>query len=370
MKKIKLILPILGLMFAIACGGREEGRKAEPTTGIPLRVAKVEKLPRLVDVSGAVRAADVAELAGRSAGFITRVPARVGLSVRKGELLVLMDDRNLRAQQEKLEAARQEAELGVREAEQHLVAADAQNGFAASTFNRFRALYEKQAASRQEFDEAESRARAAEASFRSAQERIAQAQARKKQVESDLQDLGASLDYVRIVAPFDGVITAVHADRGTFAGPGQPLVIMENPSSYQVVFSVEEELLGAVQEGAAVQVLVPAVSNQPVKAEIAEVSPLIVSATRTFQVKADLPRNRAFKSGLSATVQIGLADRPSLWIPAEYLSRARDVETVMVRENNNWRKVLVKSGRERLDRVEILSGLRESDEVGLFEGDE
>jgi RND family efflux transporter MFP subunit len=353
-------------MFLAGCGG---GEKPAPSTtqGEPSQTARVVRESRDLEVAGTVRAADAAEIAGRYGGFVNQVAVHAGSRVRKGDLLVLMDDQNLLAQQEKLKAAKQEIEDGIKESRYQSDAAESQKRLASNTFERIRAMYEKKAASKQEYEEAESRSQAAEAAWQSTSRHVAQMESRSRQIDSDLQDWAASYQYVRITAPFDGIVSSTPAEQGTFANPGQTLVSVERTASYQVLFSVEEPLLARVERGHKVRVAVPAVSDDFIDASIAEVSPSLEAASRTYQVKADLPGSISWRSGLSATVLLSEPAGSALWVPAKFVNRNQDLETVMVRQGNEWRRVLVKSGDQKADRIEILSGVNEGDEVGLFE---
>jgi multidrug efflux pump subunit AcrA (membrane-fusion protein) len=89
------------------------------------------------------------------------------------------------------------------------------------------------------------------------------------------------------------------------------------------------------------------------------------AATRTILVKANLPDSPGLRGGLTGRVEIEAPGRSSLWIPAGFLQQTSDIETVLVRSNDGWRRVLVKSGARQGDRIEILSGLSEGDEIGL-----
>jgi RND family efflux transporter MFP subunit len=306
-----------------------------------------------MEVAGTVRAADVAQLASRFGGFVTALPAKAGMSVKKGALLVTLDDRNLVAQGEKILAAKKEARKAAE-------AADAQRRLATNTFERIKTLYQKKSASLQEFEEAQSRKEAAEAAYQAAIERVAQ-------TEWDVKDVQASSDYLRIVAPFDGTITSVSADTGTFVSSGQTIVSMENPTAYQVLFSVEEELLGAVSAGKQISVSVPVISSDKWMATVVEVNTTTDGGSRTFLVKANLGAHPGLRSGLSARAFVQTATPGSLWIPEEFVQRDNDIETVLVKEENTWRRILVKSGNHQEGKTEILSGLNEGDVVGLSE---
>lgn len=362
---LKISLLIIAI-FLIACGEKKEA--ASPSSEWkPTQTDVVSREPVRIEVAGTIRAADVAQMSTRFAGFVSQIRVKAGASVKKGDLMVVIDDRNLKAQAEKLDAARTELDQALREARFQQEAAQARQVVASNTFERIRKLYEKDAASRQEYEEAESGDRAARASLEAAGQRVSQMEAKILQTESDQKDTAANLQYVRLTAPFDGVVASVPAQQGTFVSPGQPLVTVEGPAAFEVIFSVEENLLPIVRVGQEISLLVNGSRKEPLTATVTEVSSAADVRTRTFQVKARLSSNDDLRSGISATAQLDSPDKNSLWIPASFLSRTYDVETVWVQQGDNWQRVLVKSGSQKGDKVEILSGLNEGDRIGRQE---
>jgi len=343
------IVPLL-FLFVLSCGKAEQ-MSEKPVMSSPNSTARVVREDRTLEVAGTVRAADVAQLASRFAGFVNRVNVHAGAQVRKGDLLVLIDDRNLQAQRAKIAAAKDEAQRGAQVAE-------AQMRLATITFTRIETLYQKKSASEQEYDEAKSRKDAADAAYQASLQQVTQA-------ESDLRDVTASSDYLHLTAPFTGIVTSVSVDAGTFVNPGQIIVSMENRANYEVIFSVEEGLLAAVEKGHNLMVTVPAISGDALQAQVEELNTAADVNTRTFQVKAILQNHPQLRSGLSAQVFLSTATAGTLWIPERFLSRNYDIETVLVKQGNEWRRILVKSGNRQNDRVEILSGLNEGEEVGI-----
>lgn len=356
---------LLSIFFLVSCGEEQKAVPSRPQSA-PSQTARVMVESRDVEVAGTVRAADAAEIGARYGGFVRQVAVHSGSRVRKGDLLILMDDQNLQAQQEKLKALKQETEESIKEARYQSEAAESQKRLASNTFERVRAMYEKKAASKQEYEEAESRSQAAEAAWQSASQRVAQMESRSRQVDSDLSDWTAGYEYARITAPFEGIVTSVPAEPGAFVNPGQPLVSLERRGPYQVLFSVEEQLLARVERGHLIRVTVPTLSGSIIEATVAEVSPSLDAASRTYRVKADLPESDSWRSGLSATVLLPDPIGKSLWVPAKFVDRNGGLDTVMARQGNEWRRVLVKAGDQKADRIEILSGVNEGDEVGLF----
>ncbi len=350
---LRILASILLLISLISCKDKEQTGPGENSVLEPVRTARVQREERLLEISGTIRSAEVAQLASRFAGFVSSVPVRAGDRVKKGQVLVSLDDSNLSAQRGRIKA-------GTEEARQSVEAAAAQKRLAFSTFERIKALYEKKSASKQEYEEAESRKDAAEAAYQGALKRVTQ-------TESEMQDVRASSEYLRITAPFDGIITNVSIDPGTFVNPGQPILSMENPGSYQVLFSVEEDLLNAIPKNRELPVLVPTIGTELLLATVEEISNVIDSGTRTFQVKANLPASTQLRSGLSARIFLTVSAGSSLWIPVEFLTTSNDIETVLVKEQNQWKRVLVKSGTQKNGKVEVLTGLSEGEVIGSLE---
>jgi RND family efflux transporter MFP subunit len=262
---------------------------------------------------------------------------------------------------------KEEIENALAEAESHLAAAAAQKELAASTFQRINNLYRKQSSSRQEFEEAQSRKDAAEAQWNAARQRVAQAKAKLQQLKSENQELSANLSYVRITAPFDGIVVSVSADEGTFVNPGQVLATIERLETYQIIFMAEQELLPLLKEGQSLQVEIGG-TDRPAEAIVSEINTSMDPATRTFLVKADLSQfDKPIKSGISATALLQLPARSSLWIPEEFLNSVSGLETVTVRRDDRWERTLVRSGKHQDGKVEIVSGLNAGEEIAVLE---
>jgi RND family efflux transporter MFP subunit len=355
---------LLFLAFAIAGCTSQQKTETPVERKEPAQVVHAEMRHGTLEVAGTVRSANVAELASRYGGYVQKVNVHAGSKVRRGDLLVLLDDRSLDAQSQKATAAEKEIREGIEEARQNVLATEAQRELAVNTFERIRALYERKSASKQEFEEALTRKESAEASYEAAKRRLAQMDSRLAQVKADRQEVSAGLSYQRIAAPFDGIIASVPAEQGTFARPGEILAIVEDSGPHQFVFSVEENLLPVVS--GKVWISIPSASDKLLQGEILEVSPSSDMGTRTFRVKAALPDIPNLRSGISGTVQFQSPSK-SIWIPLSYLILKNDLETVMVRQGREWRRVLVKSGNRTGDQVEILSGISAGDELGLFD---
>jgi RND family efflux transporter MFP subunit len=364
---MKPFIIILVLLTLFSCGKQDQTTAPQSSQKIPVRIARVSEEPDVIRIPGTIQTEDTAIIASKFAGFVQRVPAKNGMRVKQGELLVVMDDRNLSAQSDRVSAMRTEAFQASDEAKNHVLAARAQKELAASTFARIEKLFEKKSASLQEFEEAKARKDAADAELNAAERRVAQTAAKMEQLQSDEKDVMANLSYVRIAAPFDGIITSVDVDPGEFVNPGQSLVRVESPGTYQLIFMVEEELLPMFNEEAVVDIEIEGQKDRHIKGKVVEIGPSMNHATRTFPIKANLLTQAQLRSGTSASIVLPLKAQKSLWIPETFLNRQAGVETVFVQRGKEWERTLVRSGKTKKDQIEILSGLNAGDEIALFE---
>jgi RND family efflux transporter MFP subunit len=181
----------------------------ETVRNISLLAVQQGNVPDLLEAVGTVRAAQTSEIASQAMGNIVEIRAHEGDRVQRGQVLAIIDDSQPRAAVDRAIAA----DLA---AQQQLVGADSDLALAESTLKRYQALLEKKSVSPQEFDEVRSRQQAAVA-------RRDMARAGQAQTQAALSQARTSLDYSRIRAPFDGVVTEKQADPGTLASPGMPI---------------------------------------------------------------------------------------------------------------------------------------------------
>ena len=279
-----------------------------------------------------------------------------------------LDDRAMLAQNSRAFAARDELEITIEAARDRQVAAQNEAQLANSTFDRMKMLLEARAVSKQLYEEAETHKNVASANLAAATKQISQLEQKRTEVKSAMVEVASNLDYLRITAPFDGIVSTVLVDPGTFVNIGQPLISIEKTGQYKVVFHAEEGLLEFLKTGNTIPVLIPALQESSFSAVIDEISPSIETGTRTLQIKALLPARAGLKTGLSARVLIPDRSVQSVWVPREFLSKRDDLLTVMVNVQNEWQRVLVKVGKEDGNDVEILAGLSAGETIGLFGG--
>lgn len=149
------------------------------------------------------------------------------------------------------------------------------------------------------------------------------------------------------------------------AVPGVPIVVLEDASRYRLEASVPEAYLGTVRAGSRVEVVLDAMPDRPVAAQVSEVAPGIDAASRTFLVKADVA-GPGVRGGLSGRLRFAAGTARVLAVPRRAVSRAGGYDGVFViAPDNVARLVMIRTGRETGDSVEVLSGLAPGARIAL-----
>jgi membrane fusion protein, multidrug efflux system len=320
MKITAKLLACLGLAAAFGTSGC--GRKAQtpgpepqlPTAAVRVQVVEAKKRQASEEVVGTVRPELSASLSAKVSGTVQQMLVAPGQSVKKGELLVQLDAREIQARLDQAVAVRDQTQKDA---------------------DRLKKLLDEKILTQQEFDAMQSKLLVAQAGVREAE---------------------TMLSYIRIVAPFDGVITAKRADVGDLAAPGKPLVDMEDPRSLRMEADVPEALMDKIKMGDRLAVKVTA-SGLSVQAVVNEISPTGDPASRTFRVKLGLPAAPGLRNGLFGRVAVPTAEVSALRVPAAAVVVRGQMEMAFVVVDGKAQMRLVKTGKQLEGEVEIVSGL-------------
>lgn len=353
-----------GLAFLAGCGS--EPRKSESAALVPavVQTAAVvaEQWPVGYEAVGTVRARTSAVLASKVMAYVREVRVQAGDGVRDGQLLVLLDARDLEVNYKRAEAGRDEARSAQAEADNALAAAKAQLDLAKATFGRMQELFDKKSISNQEFDEATARRKAAEAAYEMAAAKGGQVRARIAQAEQEVQAAGITRGYAEIRAPFGGIVTAKAAEPGSMATPGAPLITIERAGDYRLEAAVEESRVKSVRAGQAVSVSLEAL-GRTLAARVSEVVPAVDPASRAYLVKIDLPAVAQLRSGMFGRASFSGSARSVLAVPAAAVTERGQLQSVMVADGGYAHTRLITVGQKSGDRVEALSGLSAGEKV-------
>jgi multidrug efflux pump subunit AcrA (membrane-fusion protein) len=323
---------------------------------------------------GTVRAKTQTTLSSKVQGQIIALRVREGDRVRQGELLVEIDARDASSQLRRAQAAETEARKALEEVEGSirassaaLHAAEANRDLMQTTLKRYDILRERRSVSPQEFDEVDTRYKAAVADAERAQETLTATQARRAQVlarieqaETEVETAGVNLSYLKIASPIDGIVTARKAEPGMEATSGMAILAIDDDSTYQLDSVVEESHAAQIRIGEDVRVEIDAVAAT-VGAKVRDIVPTSDPNTRTSTVKLDLsltPQLRGnVHSGFFGRALFPDGERQVLTIPASALVRRGQLTGVYIVQDNVATLRLVRIGKQSEKGIEILSGL-------------
>jgi RND family efflux transporter MFP subunit len=328
---------------------------AEATPVVSVIMPKQGVSGLLTTLPGNIQAWYEAPLYARVNGYLKNWYEDFGAHVKKGQLLAEIDapdlDAELAAARASLKAA--EAQVKVREAETE---------FAHTTYERWRDS-PKGVVSEQERE-------SKKADFGSATARYNSAMADVKSAEGVVDRLSALARFKRIVAPFDGVVTARNTDIGALisagSGNGPQLFRVADVHQMRVFVDVPQGLSAEIHAGLAADLELPQFPERSFKATVATTAEAINEASRTLLVElhADNPGNQ-LQPGTYAEVHFHLKSDPDVVrIPTSALVfRQQGMQVALLDKNDRVELRPVKLGRNLGTDVEVLSGLNPGDRV-------
>jgi membrane fusion protein, multidrug efflux system len=294
---------------------------------------------------------------GRVAGFVEDVPVDRGSRVRKGDLLVTLSAPELSAQ-----LAEAEAKVLVVESEK--AEADAKIQAAESTLARLRAASATPGAIAENDVVQADKALQAERMRRTALDEAAGAARAASAAIRDLQS------YLRLTAPFDGIITERNIHPGALVGPvggvaSAPLLKLEQTDRLRLVIAVPEAEAALIRQGERLTFNLPAYPGQSFEGTVARWSSSLDPKTRTMPVELDVANPQGLLSpGMYPEVLWHVRRRePSLMLPPSSIVTTTERTFVIRVRDGRAQWVDVSRGYVVGDLVEVFGALRPGDEV-------
>ncbi len=304
------LVPFL-LVIGLIAGCEQVPDTVEDLPAMPVTVFETEDIEReaMVKVAGVVQPDQRAGLGTRQAGTVEAVFVEAGDRVEAEQPILQVDARDL-------EAARSAARLQVQAARAAWEQAD-QNR------RRFERLYEQQLVARIRKQEAQIEAD-------SARGLLAQA-------EAELAAIEVNLDYATLRAPFDGIVSEVIAETGTFVAPGPPLVVFEDRRRLNVEASIDQASSGRLRTGQELPIWISGV-DATVTGRVQAVLPGLedIGVGLRLRLVIDDPPE-TLEPGMVAEVQVpsGMPARSLTSVPESALLRRGQLVGVFVVETDD-----------------------------------
>jgi RND family efflux transporter MFP subunit len=335
MRRVAITCALLGTVL-MGCGNKEKrdepGNMGEVKQ---VRVVSAQASMRVGEVSfpGQVSARNRAEIASRVQARVEKLSVGIGSRVSRGDLVAVLDSRDLDAQLQQAQAIHEQVAL---------------------EYSRYQSLLETGAVTKQEVDAVTARKGVAEANLSLAQ---------------------AMASYATITSPFDGVVSERLTDVGDMASPGQTLLVIEQSDRAFFDASIPERLRDGIAIGDTVSVSLESAGGN-LLGTVAELSPNADPKSRSHRLRVLLPMENDVRPGQYGQLILSESGSATLMIPSQAVHQRGQLELVyVVGEGKRASLRMIRSGKRTGNMVEILSGVSGGDQIiieapnSLTEGD-
>ena len=357
-----LLIYVLNGCEKIEPGRFEDGAGPKITLQNTARVQTTKNM-EWYEAVGTVRPRTEASIDAQVTAQVLEVKVTPGKTVAKGQLLIVLDNRQLKSRMDQAQQALEGALAGEKQAKQAVAAAQAAFKQAEADYQRVQKYFESQAATTQERERAEAAFLQRQAETERAREGLSAARAHIRQAEAVVKEAKIALSYSQIKAPQAGVVLQRFAQPGDLALPGKPLLTIRTTGAFRLEAYVREGLIAQVSPGKRLQVDLDTL-NQTVDATVEEIIPYADPKTRTFLVKAALPTLQGLYPGMFGKLLIPVREHQVVMVPQAAVRRIGQLELIYVKEKDAWCTRYLKTGQVLDSNIEVLSGLKGDETIG------
>ena len=382
---VVLVLLVVGGLIAATSGGT----KIDPS-----KLAKVEKgdLAKSVVATGKVEPITKVEIKSKASGIVKKLMVDAGDRVKRGQLLAQLDKVEIEAQVEQSKAALEaaQASLTSSEADYERAKVDAQGPdvpLLKRAYDRATGMAKDGVVSESALDDAQknyelalNKQNVAKAQVTVLKSKMAQARAQVSQDQANLKQLEEQLSYTDILAPIDGVILSRNVEMGDAVssilvlGSSATLIMtLGDTSEVYVKGKVDESDIGKVYLSQPARIKVESFKDKTFNGKVTKISPMGVEKDNvtTFEVRVSINNpGGELKAEMTANAEILLEEHKNvLQIPEGSIiydnQKKASVEVPDPKGKEGKRKVAVTVGISNGAKTELLTGLKEGDQVVL-----
>jgi membrane fusion protein, multidrug efflux system len=328
-------------VFGHACTPSAADRtRGDSATVAPIKVASLvaaaESVPRLLPLTGTLKASAESAVAANANGRISRTLVERGSVVAKGAPLAILDQRM--------------ASLSAEEARANLEGIRSQKQLADSTCERNRRLFQRHVITAEEFEKADSTCRVQSHS-------LAAAESRQRQATVSLTD-------ATIRAPFAGVVLERFVNVGEYVTANTKIVELVQNDPVRLELVAGEQDAAAVHVGQAVTFEVKAMPGQSFTATVRYVAPALREATRDLVFEAVAPNaDGRMKPGMFATAWLQTGTESVVVVPQSALWKSGETMRAFVIKNGHLEERVVHVGRDLDGRAILKAGIAAGERI-------
>lgn len=327
------------LATALSCSSDQKTpTHVDSVTPVKVTVSEVKPTSqsKFYSSSGKIHPINQANISTRMMGYVQTIHTHIGEQVSKGQLLITLNNTDLKAKIAQVDAGIIEAQAAFTNAEKD--------------YKRYKELYKTESASLKELDDITTH-------YTMAKARLQGAKQMKHEVLSQTE-------YTNIRAPFSGVVSSKFINKGDLANPGMPLLSIEDNTTFDVFTMVSESEISAIEIGMPVDVLLKS-NHKILQGKVKEISTSTLHSGSQYQIKIRLSTAEGLYSGMYTQVHFPISKsktNKNLLLPISALVQFGQLQGVYVVSQQNtavlrWLRLGNRMGNE----IEVLSGLNPND---------
>lgn len=405
--KIIRVLSLGGLLgavtlFAISCGGSKANVRTEaatPAAPAPVEIttapAILRELPRFFEATGSLAGDQQTDVAPSIAGKVTAIGVDLGSYVKRGQMIVRLDDVDSKLRVEQAQAQLDQAKAALRQAEEKIGLRPGQNfdvnripevanarvalELAEKNLRRAEKLIESGDVSRSNYDEQKARRDQLKEVYEAALSlgrqnfaAVANARANVANAQTQVGLARRNLSYALVFSPIDGYVAERTADLGEYVSPTSKVATIVRINPLRIRIDIPEQAIPEVRVGQSVSVTTSAWPDKNFSGRIARISPNVSPSSRTLTVEAEVENSSGIlKPGQFASVRI-LQQRvePAVLVPLRAVRTESGVSRVFVIKDGHAQQRLVQLGQSESDLVEVKGGVAADEQVATSNVDQ
>ncbi|ADY54603.1 efflux transporter, RND family, MFP subunit [Syntrophobotulus glycolicus DSM 8271] len=338
-------------VFIAGCGNSQSSESKNVKSGI----AGSQKISGTISVSGILDAEQSAAVSSQLTGTVTTLNIKEGQAVRKGEVLLSLDKRDLSLQ---LQLAQSNYRKSVEAVNQAKISYDD----AQKAYNRYQELYQTGSVSQQDYEQITSKLNLAKSQYETAQGSGLDA------AQNSIQTIENNLDKADLKSPLDGVIASCNVTPGESVTTGTPIVSLVSEQNLILNGNISESMVNYLKVGQKVDIITDSVPGTTYSGTIIFISPVSVSTGQFFPVKIKVENaNHTLRIGMTGSASIKYEINAPLAVPNTSLFQQNGSDYVYLIKDGKAVRTPLKLGLAGDAYTVVISGLNPEEQIIVSE---
>ena len=326
---MKKLIPISSVSIVVVAAVAYWMWPNSDANSIPVRqtTAKKQTLVESVSAPGTVEPKRKVDVSAEVSARILELPLREGSQVKKGDVLVKLDGRDLTAALNSAEARRDGEKYRLESERSRIMGTQENLANSKLQLARQQNLYVTGDVSKQALDDAQTKTKDLESQLHAAEQTLSQLQKTIESSQAQIEQAREQLRKTTIVSPIDGVVTVLTAEVGelvmvgTMNNAGTRIMTVADLGEMRLNARVSETDIARIAVGVTAEVFINAYKDQPFAGKVEEVAlarTLEKDGTSTFKVLVSLDlKGKVIPSGLSGNVDLNVASTDGIVVPSQ-----------------------------------------------------